>query len=223
VPLSRVSGLGRIAVVLVLIAGVLPFFELLMRRTAVDDADKFLAGEIDSQDFTTNVLGYMMVGLVQGMVTLAAAVLTIIWMFRIAKNLRILHRGTTWGPGWAIGGWVAPPMVYVIPTLMFAELWKASNPEVPVGGDWRSGRSSPLPIVWGVLYTVPQLIAFALESGSLLDQLGGTEETIAKQITGSQTSDIVLAICSLAAAIAFALLARQLTDRHRRLTGESSA
>ena len=56
--------------------------------------------------------------------------------------------------------------------------------------------------------------------GGVLDQLSGSEETIAETITGSQTVDIVVVAVTVAAAIAFVALVRQLTDRHIRLTGE---
>ena len=57
-----------------------------------------------------------------------------IWMFKMAKNVRALGRqGLRYAPGWAIGGWFVPPCVlYVVPWLMFRELWKASDPEPPI-------------------------------------------------------------------------------------------
>ena len=117
---------------------------------------------------------------------------------------------------------ILPPIVYVIPTLMLNELWKASEPDVPVGGDWRSRPRSWLPLVWFLLYTAGPIISFGSQSGGVLDQLSGSEETIAEAITGSQTVDIIVVALTMAAAIAFVVLARQLTDRHVRLTGEAS-
>jgi len=163
-----------------------------------------------------------LIGVAQGALQLAAAVLAIIWMYRIAWNHRALHRGGTWGPPWAIAGWFVPPIIYVIPTLMMNELWKASDPDVPVGGDWRSRPASPLPFVWFVLYTAGPLISFASQSGGVLSQLRGSEETIAETITGGQTVDIIVAIVTVASAIVFVMLVRQLTDRHTHLTGEAA-
>ena len=55
-----------------------------------------------------------------------------IWMYRMAANHRALQRNGTWAPGWAIGGWFLPPGgLYIIPFLMFRELWKASDPNGP--------------------------------------------------------------------------------------------
>jgi hypothetical protein len=222
VPLKRVGGLAKVVMALVALAGLMPLVDLAMRQTVVDEADRYLAGGVSDTDFTEEIIGYVLITTLSGFVTVAAAVLTMIWMFRVARNHRRLHRGGTWGPGWAIGGWFLPPVVYIIPTLMLGEMWKASDPDVPVGGEWKSRPASPLPWVWLLVYCVPTVIAFSAESDNVLDQFRGTEEALAEQITGSQTTDTVVAIASLIAAGLFVVIVRQITDRHRRLTGEAT-
>ena len=56
----------------------------------------------------------------------------------------------------------------------------------------------------------------------MLDQFRGSEETIAEAITGGQTVDIIVVVITVASAIAFVMLVRQLTDRHTHLTGEAT-
>jgi hypothetical protein len=222
VPLQRVTSVARAMTILISIAAVAPVFELAMRPTVVDDADRFLAGETSTTDFTQAVVGYVAVSAIAGLFTIAAAIVTMIWMHRIAKNHRTLHRGGTWGPGWGIGGWFAPPLVWVIPTLMLSEMWKASDPAVAIGGDWRRGKASPLPWVWFVLWGVVPLVTLALGAGDLAKQFGASEETLAETITGSPAADIASAAVSILAAAVFIVFARRLTDRHRRLTGEGA-
>jgi hypothetical protein len=222
VPLKRVGGVAKATMLLVGLSGLMPLLDLAMRQTVVDEADQYLAGGYTDKEFTDEIVSYVLVTSITGLVTVAAAVLTMIWMFRVAKNHRTLHRGGTWGPGWAIGGWFLPPLLYIIPTLMLREMWKASDPDVPVGGEWRSRPASPLPWVWLIAYCVPTLLAFGADSDDVLDQFGGTEEALAEQITGSQTTDVLVAIASVVAAGLFVMLVRQITDRHRRLTGEAT-
>jgi hypothetical protein len=220
VPLKRVRGLARWVTILVIATGLMSFVDLIVRQTVTDEADEYLAGEISAQEFTDAIIGYSVVPVISFLCQVATLVLTIIWMFRVAANHRSLHRGGTWGPGWAIAGWVLPPFVFVIPTLMTVEFWKASDPDVQIGGDWRSRVGSPLPVIWGLLYSgawIMSLVANADSSFSLSDQ----EETLAEGITSDPTLDIVVALLMLAAAIAFALLVRQITARHTRLTGEA--
>jgi hypothetical protein len=139
VALARVGGIGRAASIVVAATGALSLFAVAATRLVVDDAEAFLDDEISQTEFLEAVTPYALLSLLQAVALLASAVIVIVWMFRIARNLRTLHRGTTWGPGWTIGGWFTPPFLYVIPFLALREMWKASDPAVPVGGEWRSG------------------------------------------------------------------------------------
>jgi hypothetical protein len=223
VPLKRVGGVARAASILCLVSAALSVIELLVRSASRDEARDFRDGELSDSEFVEAVAGYALIGFVIGIVTVAAAVVTIIWMYRVASNHRSLHRDTTWGPGWAIGGWFTPPFLYVVPTLMLREMWQASDPDVPVGGDWKSRPGTLLPFVWLVLYGVIPLALLVVEIGSTFGSLTNSEEQLADQILGNQTLSIVGAIVSVAAAVVFVRLVRGLTRRHRLLTGEAAA
>jgi hypothetical protein len=220
VSLKRVRGVARWVSILVIVTGVMSFVDLLVRRTVTDEADQYLAGEMSAREFTDAIIGYSVVPVISFLFQIATLVLAIVWMFRVAANHRALHRGGTWGPGWAIAGWVLPPFVFVIPTLMTVELWKASDPDVAIGGDWRSGRASPLPVIWGLLYSGAWILSLGANADSSFT-LSEQEKTLAEGITADPTLDIVVAVLMLAAAIAFAMLVRQITARHIRLTGEA--
>ena len=219
--MKRVSGLAKIAMILVLATALTAFVELLVRQTVTDEAEDYLAGSIDKQEFQEAIIGYSIVPVVASLLQIATLVITIIWMFRIASNHRTLHRGGTWGPGWAIAGWVLPPLIYVIPTLMFVELWKASDPDVPIGGNWRAKGGAPIPLIWGVLYTAASVLSVAANATGEFS-LSGSETTLAEQLTSDQSLEVVVACLSLAAALAFVVLVRRLTRRHTRLTGEAA-
>jgi hypothetical protein len=219
--LKRVSGLAKVVMILVVATALMAFVELLMRQTVTGDAEDYLAGSIDKQEFRDAILTYSIVPVITSALQLATLIVTVIWMFRVASNHRALHRGGTWGPGWAIAGWVLPPFVWVIPTLMFVEMWKASDPSVPIGDNWRTKASAPLAVIWGVLYTAASLLSLAANASTSLN-FGETDKALAEQLTSDQSLEIVVACLSLAAAVVFAMLVRRLTDRHTQLTGEAS-
>lgn len=221
VPLKRVGGLGRVAVILVGISAVIPMLTVLVGRSFTDDANTFLAGETSNQDFVEDIAPYLLMSLVQGILMVAAAVIVVIWMFRIVKNHRTLQRGGTWGPGWTIGGWLLPPLLYIIPFLTFREMWKASDPDVPIGAEWRSRPVSPAVTAWFVLYSLVPIALLGVDGGDAVGSFGAGEQQLAEQITGSQTGPILTAVVAIAGAVAFIAMARGLTSRHRRLTGES--
>ena len=145
VALKRVNGLTTWIVVLTAIVGVVGVASTLVSRLAVDEARDFLADRIDEDDFLEAYAPSLLLGFVQGAAMIALVVLTMVWMYRVASNHRALQRNGTWAPGWAIGGWFLPPgALYIIPYLMFRELWKASDPAVPAGDQrWKENRVSP--------------------------------------------------------------------------------
>lgn len=217
--LKRTRGIERAAIVLVAIASVLGILTVFALRGVQDFADAYLAGELDEAEFTEKVAPAVLVPVVQGLTTLAAAVVVIIWMFRLAANLRALGRHTTWGPGWAIGGWFLPPMLYIIPLLMFGELWKASSPQTA----WRDERMSPLVPTWFALYSVVPLVVSSVQGGFGISDLANSEQDLAEQLTGGQTGAVLSALVTAAAGVAFVAMARGLGARHRRFTGETPA
>jgi hypothetical protein len=154
------------------------------------------------------------------MLLLATTVVVVIWMFRIAANHRTLHRGGTWGPGWAIGGWVLPPMLFVIPFLMFRELWKASDPNTPIGSEWRTNRVPAIVPVWFIVYSLLPLAILISQGTSTITGFGNQERTMAEGIVENGTITMITALVSIAGAVAFGILARGLTSRHQQLTGE---
>ncbi len=220
VALQRVGKLASATVVLTAVGAALALLAIWASSAAQDDAEALLDGTISTDDFVERAAPYLLMSTVQGVATLATAVLTVIWMFRIAQNHRTLHRGTTWGPGWAIGGWLLPPMLYVIPFLMFREMWKASDPDVPVGGDWKAGPVSPLVPLWFVLYSVIPLVLLVVSAGNGFN-FGASEQDLAQQIVDGEQGTIIGSLVTVAAAVVYILLVRGLTDRHRRLTGEA--
>ena len=217
--LKRTNGLGKAAMVAVGATAVATVVTALVQRTVTDEAERFLAGGVSDTDFIESIAGYALLSVLQGVGVVVSAVLVIIWMFRVARNHRTLHRGGTWGPGWAIGGWFLPPLLYVIPTLMFNELWKASDPDVPVGGDWRSGRGTPLVPIWFVTYSVLPIVMMFFQS-NVFSGFGAAEEDLARQIIDDQDATLASGLVAVAGAVSFIALARALADRHQRFTGE---
>ncbi|NNE11058.1 MAG: DUF4328 domain-containing protein, partial [Ilumatobacter sp.] len=221
--LQRIGSLTTTATVLVVLGALAALLSIWASVAAEDPARELLAGDIDADTFIERTAPYLLMSVVQGVLTLTGAVVVIIWMYRIAKNHRTLHRGGTWGPGWAIGGWFLPPLLYVIPTLMLRELWKASDPDVPVGGDWRSVRVSPLIPLWFVLYSIVPIVLLVAQSSTGLSSFGASEEDLAEQIIDGRTMTFVASLLTVAAAVVFLAIVRGLSRRHQALTGESVA
>jgi len=223
--LSRVGGLTSATVILTGIVGVLSLATALLQGLARDDARDYLAGTISEDDFIEAYLPSAGVGLLVSLAQVATVVLTMILLFRLAKNVRALGRRTTWAPGWAIGGWFLPPLVlYVIPYLMLRELWKASDPDVAAGDErWKHGSVGAVVTAWWVLFGLIPLVLVIIQGANAIGGglAAGDTEALAEMVTDQYALTVVSGVVTLLAAIAYIGLLRGLVDRHRRLTGEA--
>ena len=144
----------------------------------VDSARDYLAGDISEDDFTSDVGVYGLMSALSGASQLGIAVLSVIWLFRMVKNHRTIGRQTTWGPGWSIGGWFLPPYLYIIPTLVLRESWKASDPSVPAGDQsWRPSKDNPVLWVWFLVYSVGMTVLAIAGATQQFRAFGGDSAT----------------------------------------------
>lgn len=187
-------------------------------------AHDFLAGTQGADGYEETQGIQTLLGALSSAVTVAIGVLTMIWMFRMARNHQSMGRhGMTWAPGWAIGGWFCPPMLYVIPFLMFRELWRASDPTVPPFDQrWASGRVGPLPTVWFVAYGILPLFGAGLTLSRFTLDFTRSNSTRAQARLADAPiwQPITISLITIVGALSFLALVRELTARHRRLMGE---
>ncbi len=224
VDLKRVGGIAKAIVVLLAVYVVGAIITIIATPSVVDSAKDFLDGTISEDDFTNDVGVYGLTSTITGAAQIAIIVLSIIWTYRIVKNHRTIGRRTTWGPGMAIGGWFLPPFLYVIPTLVLREAWKAADPAVPPGDDsWKRGKDNPVLWAWFVIYGIGTVVLSAINSSIQFSQLGGDAEDRADAFQDSLGIMIAMALLGIVAAGRWALVVRQWTARHTQLTGEARA
>lgn len=184
-------------------------------------AKDFLKGRITETDFKDALSKNA--GAAVGLLVIPIAVLTMIWMFRMAANLRRYGRpGQTWGPGWAIGGWFLPPfVVYAIPWLMFRELWKGSDPAVAQNDpNWKRGTVNPLINLWWVVYGLLPLVGFVSAAGVNGALRTGTTRSLAERLRDFGWLNVVLTLIGMVATVVYLSVVRALTARHTQLTHE---
>ena len=224
-PTRRIGGLVIPIVVSVSIVAIGTLIAAFLSAGVATDAADFLAGSLEESEFEDALVPLNSVQLLVSVATLATGVLTIVWMFRIANNVRAFGRATTWSPLFAIFGWFLPPLIlYVIPFLVLRELWKASEPTVVDGtDDWKRSPDNPLLWVWFVLFGLVPAVLFAVQIGSFA--AGGIPtgdlESVAESLDEFGAIGWLTAVLNVAAAIVWVRIVRQLTQRHKRLTNES--
>ncbi len=148
--------------------------------------------------------------LITGLLSLAILVLIIIWTYRAMKNNEALGRqGARFTPGWGIAGWLIPLVNLVIPVLIFQDLWRGSDPNVPRGDPgWRSAGGSGLVGFWWAA----NIIGHARFGGG-----GGNanlnDEDELKNLRTSDTIGAVGSVVAILAAILAIQVLRKITER----------
>jgi hypothetical protein len=221
----RIGGLATPIIVSTVIVAIGTLVGAFLSAGITTDAADFLAGSVSQSEFEDALVPLNTVQLIVSVATLATGVLTIVWMFRIAQNVRAFGRATTWSPLFAIFGWFLPPLVlYVIPFLVLRELWKASEPTAVDGTDsWKRSPDTPVLWLWFVLFGILPAILFAVQVGSFA--AGGLPtgdiEAVAESLDEFSALGWATAVLNVAAAVVWVRFVRQLTRRHTRLTSEN--
>ena len=189
------------------------------------DATDFLRGQLSEDEFENAIAPLTTIQLVTGLATVAAGVITIIWMYRIARNVRAHGRQTAWSPLFAIFGWVLPPMIlYIIPFLVLRELWKASEPTPQNGSDsWKKSADNPLLWVWLVVFGILPAVILAIQVGALTSGglPTGNLDSVADSLEDFGALAFAGAGINVVAAVVWVSFVSGLTKRHRSLTGEN--
>ncbi len=222
---KRVGGLAKAIVILTSIVAAATVITTLLSVSVAGDASDFLAGDLTDDEFRSALAPLSAVQSIAGVATLATGILTMIWMYRIASNIRAFGRRTTWHPLFSIFGWFLPPFfLYVIPFLVLREQWKGSDPIVDGTDGWKANDDNRTLWGWFAFYGLLPLVLFVAQIGSVASAgLGtGDVETVAESLDQVSALTFMSAVSVVGAAVFWIAFVRQLTRRHVTMTNESS-
>jgi hypothetical protein len=170
-PYHSLRGLAIATDILLGVAGAIALVSigvLVNARSVVHDhatSSTFLATRDvrDALDAVSGVAGFFF------LVSLAIAVLWIIWMWRAATNTRLFGLARQrFGPGFAIGGWFIPLANLVIPGMQMADISRGTPATaVPEG----ARRSTALVWWWWITFIVGRLAFLAIPGGVRLGRI----------------------------------------------------
>jgi hypothetical protein len=105
---------------------------------------------------------------VEGVLLLLTALVFLLWFRRAYWNLLALGAGRLrYTGGWAVWGWLVPLLSLVRPKQLLNDIWRASDPAVPVGRPeaWRR-RPVPSVLIWWWLVFLASVVARAVTTES---------------------------------------------------------
>ncbi|MEL5956201.1 DUF4328 domain-containing protein [Streptomyces sp. CLV115] len=92
---------------------------------------------------------YGTAGVLQSLVSLATAVVFIIWFRRVRLNAEVFDPSMQpMKPGWAVGAWFVPIANLVLPRRIAGGIWTASA-QTNTDGSWRSVPATVMNLWWG--------------------------------------------------------------------------
>jgi len=211
--------------ILAVVAGLATLAGAFVSANIASKAQDFLDGRITEDEFLDANAIAPLAQILSAAPLIAAGVFAVMWMYKIANNVRAVGRKTTFAPVFAIVGWFLPPFLFVLPLLVLRELWKASDPETPPGSEgWRASGENPVLYLWWILYGLIPAILTAVSIGSVLDaalNLDTDAQSIAEVTAANDGTALILGgAVSVVSAVVWVFVIKQLTARHVALTGE---
>jgi hypothetical protein len=157
---------------------------------------------------------YLAAAAAGGALQIATGVVTIVWQWRLAKNTELMNRpGATFGPGWAIAGWLIPCVNFVVPYLQLRELWKGADWRHPAGDpEWKTAPVGPVLPLWLVAWIGNSVLAFYAQFANPTQ--GQDIDDAADQFSSVVSFVVPGYLVAIAAAVLFMIVVQQLTERH---------
>lgn len=125
-PYASARDLTTATVVLLSACGVLSFFEIITTLVVLSE---LLAGTYSEFEPTTGDVLSTGVACVNSLAFVGSAVVFLIWLYRVSRNLRSLGvRRQRFSPGWAVGYWFIPIVNLIRPYQVVKEIWVESRP-----------------------------------------------------------------------------------------------
>jgi uncharacterized protein DUF4328 len=160
------------------------------------DGEVLSPASLEASDSRVVLLGFL-----QGVAYLVAAVLFIRWFHRAYRNLDVLGSQRRHGTGWAIGGWFVPILALFRPKQIMNDIWRGTKPAPGAGG------AEPMLMVWWLGF----LLSAAVTNFAF--RIAFTENETAEQLRRSGTAYIASDLLDAAVAILAIIVVRRTTDR----------
>ena len=172
-------GLIALAVLLDVVGAGSTYAEIQLLNRAASGVD------IDPELASTNDWRQMAIGLVQMVVSLAAGICFLMWIYRAHRNLPALGaRRLKYSPGWTVGYFFIPILNLFRPYQATAEIWRASDPSVMMSE--RSGWSEvPTPNILPLWWAFWLLATFV---GQVAARMALQDAEVNELITASWTT-----------------------------------
>lgn len=150
---------------------------------------------------------------------LSTGIMFIVWFRRAYRNLAAVGtESLRFEAGWAVGGWLVPFLNLVRPKQIMNDLWRATDPELPVppGVAWKQVRVPLLVHAWWLLFLL------WLAVGVVAQNLGQGAST-PQQFRGASIATLLGDALTLPAAVLACQVVNRITQRQQARAKQRSS
>jgi hypothetical protein len=223
---QRIGGLTKWLVGLLATTLAIQVISFAVQFSLRNSASDFLDDTISSSQFDDKLALYLGIVLLAAGVSVAQLVLLVVWTFRLAKNHQQLdRRPQAFSPGATIAvNILGGCTLGILNFFMWRELWKAADPETAPGDPtWKQRAVSPLiGVHLGLtLASVATGLGLGISGAVGPVRTSGSSTDLAKNLSDKIGFVVLSGLMTLAAAVVFLMIVRQLAARHMQATRES--
>lgn len=155
------------ASLLMMACGAVAWFAVGYGLAEIQLLDAFASGELitSERSLAHRITGWLVLSVQLALFT-ATGLTFLDWLYQARINLRSFGaRRLDFTRGWALAAFFVPLLQLWRPYAVVREVWKASDPATTDPLAWRSGRVSPLVILWWfgfVLFVALEILSFAM-------------------------------------------------------------
>jgi hypothetical protein len=208
---------------LVAASSVMALITLPLRLSQLNTLHRYLNGQTSITEVNNATSSANNIGVLAGLVMLAAAVLWLVWQHRAQANLPGLGAmGMKYSPGWAVGWWLIPVAWWVMPFRTMRELWLASGPDAGAA-DWGTRRLTPLIPLWWAFWIIRWVLgvisAVTTSSDPGQPMFTYTPQQLVHRVTWGIWSDVALIAAGVFAVLVIRDIDRRQRERRARVQG----
>jgi hypothetical protein len=181
------------------------WLELELANRLVEDQAAVTPAEMEASDARQGLIGILQV-----LIYVATGIMFIIWFRRAYRNLEAWGtEGLRFEAGWTVGGWLVPVLNLVRPKQIMNDLWRATDPELPVqpGVAWKQVRVPLMVHAWWLLFLLSLAVGIVASNFR--------EASTLQQIRGASVVTLLSDVLILPAAVLACLVVNQITQRQR--------
>jgi hypothetical protein len=221
---ARIGGLTKALLALTGVSAVLSVISAAVQYGLRNDAGTYINDQ--TFDFKKSLTTYTTIGGVAMALSLASLVVTVLWAFRMAKNVAALNRpNASFRPAATIAVNVLGSCTAgILPFLMWKELWRGSDPQGIEGDlEWKKGAYASIITIHLAFTLAAEVLGLTAGAVAGIGSTTSSNKTLdlAKNIHNHLPALLGAGLLQAGAMVCFFVLVRQLGARHMQATAEA--